>query len=193
MDGRILHRWDLPTNLCMKESGTMRNDTTHEDRLRQRPTPKGLGEILQTKDEESEVEENSSSRAFGFLRGSRDQSAAVEFRFKSGNSISFPYNWLGTWKYDPSEGILIKFSGDLVYLVLLKGSNLDKPLKGGAVTLMRAGFQRHRLMWVREMSEADIRNAEPTEPIIDSIEIEEFESHAALKEWLAKKAPAFLT
>ena len=87
---------------------------------------------------------------------------------------------------------MIKFSGDLVYLVLLKGSNLDKPLKGGAVTLMRAGFQRHRLMWVREMSEGDIRNTEPTEPIVESIEVEEFESHAALKDWLAKKAPAFL-
>jgi hypothetical protein len=32
------------------------------------------------------------------------------------------------------------------------------------------------------------RQAEPT---IDSIEVAEFESHAALKEWLNKKAPAF--
>ncbi len=170
----------------------MRDDTSHEDRLGKKPTPKGLGEILGAKEDDFEAEEASSSRAFGYLRGSRDQSAAIEFRFRSGNSTSFPYNWLGTWKYNPSEGILIKFSGDLVYLVLIRGSNLDKPLKGGAVTLMRAGFQRHRLMWVREMSESDINIAEEAEPTVDSIEIEEFESHAALKEWLGQKAPAFL-
>ena len=29
-------------------------------------------------------------------------------------------------------------------------------------------------------------------PTIDSIEIAEFESHADLKEWVKKKAPAFL-
>ena len=171
----------------------MRDDTTHEDRLRHRPTPKGLGEILQTKDEESEVEETSSSRPFGYLRGIQDYSAAVEFKFRSGNSIWFPFSWLGNWKYDPSEGLLIKYSGDLVYLVLIKGSNLDKPLKDGAVTLMHAGFQRRRLTYVREMSEEEIRNVGPTEPTIDSIEVEEFESQAALKEWLAKKAPAFAT
>ena len=46
---------------------------------------------------------------------------AVEFRFRNGNSVWFPYNWLGNWKYDPSEGLLLKFSGDLVYLVLIRG------------------------------------------------------------------------
>ena len=166
------------------------DDITYSDSEQQKPPPKGLNEILNAKEEETEGEE-AACRAFGYLRGIRDQSAAVEFRLKSGNSISFPYNWLGTWKYNPSEGILIKFSGDLVYLVLIRGSNLDKPLKNGAVTLMHAGFQRHRLIWVREMTEEDIGNAGPTEPTIDSIEVEEFESQSALKEWVVKKAPAF--
>ena len=93
---------------------------------------------------------------------------------------------------NPSEGLLLKFSGDLVYLVLIKGSNLDQPLKEGAVTLTHAGFQRHRLLWVREMTEEEIRHVGETEPTIDSIEVAEFESHAALKEWLSKKAPAFV-
>jgi hypothetical protein len=35
---------------------------------------------------------------------------------------------MGTWPYNPSEGLLLKFSGDLVYLVLIRGSNLAKPL-----------------------------------------------------------------
>ena len=57
---------------------------------------------------------------------------------------------------------------------------------------MHAGFQRHRLIWVREMTEAEIDSAGEMEPTIDSIEVEEFESHAALKEWISKKAPSFV-
>jgi len=42
------------------------------------------------------------------------------------------------------------------------------------------------------MSEAEIHQVGETEPTIDSIDVAEFDSHAALKEWLSKKAPAFL-
>lgn len=42
------------------------------------------------------------------------------------------------------------------------------------------------------MSEEDIRNLGENGPTIDSIQIGEFESHEALKEWLEKTAPAFL-
>jgi hypothetical protein len=175
----------------------MQDETPHQDRLQQNPPPKGLKGILESREQPREKEKDAEGteaacRAFGYLRGIRDQSAAVEFRFRNGNSEWFPYSWLGTWKYNPSEGLLLKFSGDLVYLVLIKGSNLDKPLQEGAVTLMHAGFQRHRLLWVREMTEEEIRQVGETEPTIDSIEVAEFESHAALKEWLSKKAPAFL-
>ena len=142
---------------------------------------------------EADAEEaEASCGAFGYLRGIRDQAAAVEFRFRDGNSTWFPYGWLGTWQYNPSEGLLLKFSGDLVYLVLIRGSNLDKPLNEGAINLTHAGLQRHRVLWVREMSEEEIRQVGETGPTIDSIEVAEFESHAALKEWLSKNAPAFL-
>lgn len=52
--------------------------------------------------------------------------------------------------------------------------------------------RRHRVLWLREMSEEDIRKVGETEPTIDSIQIAEFDSHDALKEWLGKTAPAFL-
>jgi hypothetical protein len=130
--------------------------------------------------------------AFGYLRGIEDKAASVEFRLRDGNSIWFPYGWLGTWQYNPSEGLLLKFSGDITYLVLIKGSNLDKPLNEGAINLTHAGLQRHRVLWVREMSEDDIRQLGDKGPTIDSIEVAEFEKHAALKEWLSKKAPGFL-
>ncbi|MBS0261169.1 MAG: hypothetical protein JSS02_04375 [Planctomycetes bacterium] len=180
----------------MKEDWIMPDDLTHQDRLQRDSSPKGLKGILESREQpgEKEVEgAEAACRAFGYLRGIRDQSAAVEFRFRNGNSEWFPYSWLGNWKYNHSEGLLLKFSGDLVYLVLIKGSNLDKPLKEGAVNLTHAGFQRHRLLWVREMTEEEIANVGETEPTIDSIDVAEFESHAALKEWLSKKAPAFVT
>ena len=130
--------------------------------------------------------------AFGYLRGIRDAASSVEFRYREGNSAWFPYNWLGPWRYNPSEGLLLKFSGDLVYLVLIRGSNLDMPLDEGTINLTTGGLQRHRVMWIREMSEADIKTVGETGPTIDSIQVAEFESQTALKEWLGKNAPAFL-
>ena len=130
--------------------------------------------------------------AFGYLRGIRDQATSVELRFRDGNSMFFPYGWMGTWQYNPSEGLLLKFSGDLVYLVLIKGSNLDKPLNEGAINLTRGGLQRHRVLWLREMTPDEIRQVGESGPTIDSIEVAEFESQAAIKEWLNKKAAAFM-
>ena len=170
----------------------MHDDTTHQDRLHRNPPTNGLKSILESKEKETEAPVEASCRAFGYLRGIRDQTSAVEFRFRDGKSMWFPYSWLGTWQFDPSEGLLLKFSGDLVYLVLIKGSNLDRPLKEGAVTMTHAGFQHHRLVWVREMTQDEVTFVGETEPTIDSIEVAEFESHSALKEWLSKKAPAFL-
>ncbi len=128
---------------------------------------------------------------WSYLRGLRDQSAAVELRFRDGNSMWFPYSWLGNWQYNPSHGLLLKFSGDLVYLVLIRGSNIDRPLNEGAINLTHAGLQRHRVLWVREMSADEIRQVGETGPTIDSIEVAEFEKHSDLKEWLGKHAPEF--
>jgi hypothetical protein len=88
--------------------------------------------------------------------------------------------------------LLLKFTGDVVYLALIRGSNLDKPLQEGAINLTHAGLQRHRVLWVREMSKNEIEKVGETGPTIDSIQIEEFESRAALREWLKTYAPGFL-
>ena len=79
-----------------------------------------------------------------------------------------------------------------MYLVLIRGSNLDKPLNEGAINLTTGGLQRHRVVWIREMSEEDIRQVGESGPTIDRIEVAEFESQDALREWLTKNAPAFL-
>jgi len=129
--------------------------------------------------------------AFGYLRGSRDYPGMLELRLRNGISVWFPYSWLGPWWYDPSEGLLLKFSGDLIYLVLIRGSNLDKPLAEGSINLTRGGLQRQRIVWIREMNEEESRRVGDTAPTIDSISIAEFESHKALKDWVTQHAPAF--
>lgn len=167
----------------------MTDKLTHQDRLKgilhEKPT--GHSSTKEAEADEAEL----SCGAFGYIRG-RDHAGSVEFRFRDGNSVWFPYGLLGPWRYNPSEGLLLKFSGDLVYLVLIRGSNLDMPLNEGTINLTTGGLQRHRVMWVREMTEADIKTVGETGPTIDSIEVAEFESQADLKEWLKKNAPAFV-
>jgi hypothetical protein len=163
---------------------------TYQDRLKGILQEKKPTSYLPSKETDADAEEVSCG-AFGYMRG-RDHAGAIEFRFRDGNSAWFPYGWLGPWRYNPSEGLLLKFSGDLVYLVLIRGSNLDMPLKEGTINLTTGGIQRHRVMWIREMTEADIKTVGESGPTIDSIEVAEFESQEALKEWLSKKAPAFM-
>ena len=87
--------------------------------------------------------------------------------------------------------MLLTFYEALVYLVLIRGSNLDQPLTG-SLNMTRGGLQRHRVLWLREMTKEEIKQVGETGPTIDSIEVAEFESHEAQKEWLSKKAPAFI-
>lgn len=165
---------------------------THQERLQRHGHLKGYGVPPSNSDGEPPDGGEGFCAAFGYLRGIRERADAVEFRFRDGNSVWFPYNWLGTWHFNPSEGLLLKFTGDLVYLVLIRGSNLDRPLGDANIDLARAGLQRHRVLWVREMSEEDIRQVGDDGPTIDSIEVAEFESHEALKEWLATRASGFV-
>ena len=169
----------------------MIDDPKHQERLQRNAHLAGFTGILDSKDTEAE-EAEASGGGFGYLRGLRDAAAALEFRFRNGNSIWFPYSWLGNWQHNPSEGLLLKFTGDVVYLVLIRGSNLDKPLSEGAINLTHAGLQRHRVLFIREMSKDEIRQVGEKGPTIDSIELAEFESQEDLREWLKKKAPGFV-
>ena len=62
----------------------------------------------------------------------------------------------------------------------------------GAVFFMHAGIPRHLLAWVTEVSGEYICNSESSEPTIDRIMNDEFDSIAALKESVASRASAFL-
>jgi hypothetical protein len=170
---------------------TDKDKPTYQERLRSKLQSDGpTGQ--KPRDEPEGEQAEASCGAFGYLRGLRDSSAAVEFRFRDGNSIWFPYNWLGSWQHNPSEGLLLKFTGDVVTLVLIRGSNLDRPLVDGTINMTHAGLQRHRVLWIREMSKEEIRQVGEKGPTIDSIEVAEFEKQEELREWLKKKAPGFL-
>ena len=60
--------------------------------------------------------------------------------------------------------------GDLVYLVLLEGSNLNA-LVNGSVSLYDRGIQRHRVTWVREMTRQQVEKAGDGEVTIERIRI----------------------
>ena len=165
--------------------------TPHQDRIHGDASLEGHSGRPRRKESDGEGGELSCA-AFGYLRGIRERADALELRFQNGNSMWFPYTWLGNWQYNPSDGLLIKFSGDLIYLILVRGSNLDRPLSDTTTNLTSSGLQRHRIVWMREMSAEETRQVGETAPTIDSIEVVEFNSNDALKEWLAKTAPAFL-
>lgn len=131
--------------------------------------------------------------AFGFLRGLDARALAVEFRLRSGDSEWFAYSCLVSWRFNPSVGLLLKFTtGDGVSLVLVRGSNLDAPVGQSQVNLTDRGLQRHRIVFVREMDEAELRQAREGEPTIDRIDIAEFETAEEQHEWLKTRAPVFV-
>lgn len=148
-------------------------------------------EKLPTKESEQNADEDFCP-AFGFLRGIHDKALAVEFRLKNGNRETYPYTWLGPVRFNPSVGLLIKFTGDVVTLVLIRGSNLDMEVPHKSINLTDRGLHRHRIIWVREMDEEELRKTGEREPTIDRIEIADFESQEDLQEWLKKNAAEFM-
>jgi hypothetical protein len=149
------------------------------------------GRLTLDRVKEKEDPPEDSCVAFGYLRGLHERALAIEFRLRNGNRDYFSYSHLASWRYNPSVGLLLKFTDDLVTLVLIRGSNLDALVKQ-SVNLTDRGFQRHRILWLREMDEMELRRAGKGEPTIDRIEVAEFTSNEELQEWLAKNAPAFV-
>jgi hypothetical protein len=141
---------------------------------------------------EKEDRGEESCPAFGFLRGPRDWAPTIEFRFRDGNTLAVPYSWLGPVRFDPSVGLLLKFTGDAVTLVLIRGSNLDAVVHPGAVNLTDRGIYRHRVTVVREMPAGEIRQVGEGGPTIDRIEVAEVETREEQRAWLAEHAPTFL-
>jgi hypothetical protein len=109
--------------------------------------------------------------AFGYLRGARDRALNIVFhRAREGDTVTFPYSWLGPTRLHPSVGLRVLFVGSELYLVTVRGRNLTIPVAAG-IDLHERGLVRHRVTWVREVSGADGRAAQAGACVVDRIEI----------------------
>ncbi|CAN5473036.1 hypothetical protein BH10PLA2_BH10PLA2_07580 [soil metagenome] len=139
--------------------------------------PQGLKDKVKESDEES-------CPAFGYLRGLKDRALSIEFRFADGHSLAYSYTLLAEYQHNPSAGILLKFLGDKVTLLVIQGSNLNAAING--ISLYDRGLLRHRITFVQEMSREQLKRAGEREPTIDRIRVTSHRSDEAAPtlEWL---------
>jgi hypothetical protein len=117
--------------------------------------------------------------AFGYLRGTRDQSLHLQFRFQTGDTQSFPYSWLGPVRFDPSRGLALTFVGDKTWTVTIHGRNLAA-MQAENVDLLNRGILRHRIVWVREMDPNECRRLPDEALTVERITIEVEKMEAGL-------------
>ena len=111
--------------------------------------------------EETEIDDLG---VFGFLRGSKERAPMLELRKRSGHTLAVGYGMFEV-EFNPSEGVTLHF-GDRK--VKIKGRNLNAETKP-KIKLFE-GIARHRVPWVREMSEPERLKAEASDTVVDSIE-----------------------
>lgn len=114
----------------------------------------------------SDDDSNDDLGAFGWLRGTHERAAMLELRKKDGTIIAYPYTWLEKAKFDPSEGILLKFGPDKLKII---GRNLNGEIRP-SVRLF-AGIARHRVPWIQEADRAHAMEAGRGAVVIEAIEV----------------------
>ena len=102
--------------------------------------------------------------AFGWLRGSHERAAMLELRKKDGSIIAYPYAWLFPAKFNPSEGITLKFGSEEVKIV---GRNLNAEVRQGV--RLFAGITRHRVPWIQEADEPAAMAAGKSATVVEAI------------------------
>lgn len=119
--------------------------------------------------------------AFGYLRGLRDRALNIVFhRLREGDTVTFPYSWLGPTRLHPSVGLQMLFVGSELFLVTVRGRHLTRPVAQG-IDLHERGIVRHRVTWVREMPAEESRALKADECVVDRIEIEAVTPEQAAK------------
>lgn len=109
------------------------NDT--HDLLRKLNLARGLEPVRDTPEN---TEDEQSLFAYGWLRGTRDQAAMLDLRFKNGKHHAIGYPWLFQGEFDPSVGITLNFTA---FGVTIEGRNLGE---------MYHLLLRHRVVWIQE-------------------------------------------
>lgn len=103
--------------------------------------------------------------AFGCLRGLRERATMLQLRLKDGNMVALGYAWLERADYDPSDGILLRFTGQQVRIV---GRNLNAEIRPN----MRLfdGLTRHRVAWIQEADEPTSHAASKQATVVEQVE-----------------------
>jgi hypothetical protein len=114
-----------------------------------------------------EEDDEESCAAFGYLRGVKDRALTLELRFAAGHSLGYSYSLLSESKYNPSAGIMLKFLAEKVFLIVIEGSNLNSLVSG--ISLYDRGILRHRITYIQEMRQDQLRRTGEGEPTIDRI------------------------
>lgn len=132
------------------------------------PAPPAKGQVhLPVPEEDDEV----ACAAFGYLRGIRERAVNIEFRrSREGDSVSFPYSWLGPSRQHPSSGVVLLFVGSELYLVTLRGRNLNR-VTTDKISLYESGILRQRVTWVREVRREESEGLPREECVVERIEV----------------------
>lgn len=96
---------------------------TRFDPTRQQSGP-GTSPVPDVGDGEANEEVQDHSQAFSLVSPDRRQKLMLELRFKTGNATALAYSYLVSVTLDPSQALVMDFSG---YEVTLSGQNL-RPL-----------------------------------------------------------------
>jgi hypothetical protein len=125
-------------------------------------------------------EEECETTSFGYLRGVQDRALNIEFRRTvDGDEVSFPYALLAVSRHNPSLGIQMLFTGPELYLVILRGRNLNTVFKG--MSLYDRGLLRQRVTFVREATREESRLLPETTCVVEKIEIQVVTEEEAAK------------
>ena len=126
-----------------------------------KPRPNGDGSPSEETDEPDDF------GSFGWLRGVRDRSLMLEFRFKDGTTTALGYAWLERADFNPSEGITLNFTGRTV---TIKGQQLNGERRPNV--RLFAGIVRHRVPWIQEAAGAQLMEAPKGATLIETIKVE---------------------
>jgi hypothetical protein len=104
--------------------------------------------------------------AFGWLRGVQDRALMLEIRHKDGRITAKGYSWLQSAEFNPSEGITLNFSGEMIRI---SGRNLNAEARPNV--RLFAGILRHRVPWIQEADEPDVIEAPKDAVVIEAVKM----------------------
>lgn len=107
------------------------------------------------------AKEGKEYKAFDAIAANRRQEPMLELRFKDGNSIALPYAFLVRIEWDPSDGIVLKYTSCLVRI------------SGRHLTHLQQKLIRHDVTWLAEIDDIHATELPKDEAVVISIELQE--------------------